>query len=134
MTLTCSIPPADGDLPLANLIRATISPLTEEGRHDTHRRPGTHLFIPPAAIRPGPSRPPPSAGRAAASLGTRAAPAGQGIARRGHPGSPSGRAGHRLVPGRHARGITDAREAGTRQAADRDGRAAAAIVAAGPAR
>jgi hypothetical protein len=44
--------------------------LTEEGRHDPHRRPGTHLFIPAAAIRPGPSRPPPSAGRAAASRGT----------------------------------------------------------------
>src|SRR5271166_1130837 len=130
MTWIYSTASADGDLPLPYLLRVTIRPLGEEG-HDTHHRPGAVSLPPVARIRPDPPRP---AGRPAADRGTRAAPAGQRIARRGRPGGPRGRTGHRLVPGRHARGITDVRHAGARQAADRDGRAAAPVVAAGPAR
>ena len=87
-----------------------LAPLIEEGRNGPHRRLGTHSLIPAAASCPGSSLPPRSAGRAAASRGARAAPDGHGTARRAHSGGPGGRAGHRLVPGRHARGITDARE------------------------
>src|SRR5208337_550333 len=134
MTWIYSAASADGDLPPPYLLRVTIGPLNEEGRHDTNRRPGTVSLPPAAGIRLGPRRPPHPAGRPAADRGTGAAPAGQRTARRGHPGGPRGRTGHRLVPGRHARGITDVRHAGARQAADRDGRAAAPVVAAGPAR
>ena len=65
MTWTFSAAPAAGDLPMAYLARFTMSPLTEEGRHDPYRRPGETSAHSGRSHCPGPGRPPPSAGRAA---------------------------------------------------------------------